>query len=261
MLAKDRIKSIRQILLNYGKADIRNLSDLLTVSEVTIRKDFEKLEAEGFITRTYGGAILNTSSGSKDTNNYECISEIDSKKAIGHIASQIINDNEAIFLGSGSTCLQIAINLKEKKNLTVVTNNITAAIELSGIPSIVVVIIGGNLKSEQYTFSTGGVSALKSFNDIYVRKAFISVDGVKISKGYTTNNQDLAIIYSKLKTYTDELYVVLDSTKFDKIALAHIGDIDFTKRIITDKNIPDMYLDHYFKNDVKVFSTYNLADA
>lgn len=156
MLAAERIRKIKQILVEYKRADVSNLSSLLSVSDVTIRKDLERLENEGFLTRTHGGAVINENSPSDNLYNILDIPEIEHKQMIGLIAAQIVNNNEAIFIGPGTTCLQIAKNLKDKKNLTVVTNNVSAALSLSDVSGVRVILTGGDMKTREFTHSLGG---------------------------------------------------------------------------------------------------------
>ena len=132
MFASERRKKICQMLMDYKSVDVSRLSKLFNISTVTIRKDLELLESEGILTRTHGGAILNDSfpqqEHTPDAVEDMCNPE---ESLIATIASHFIQDDEFIFLGTGSICTQISRILPEKKNLTIVTNNISAAIHLN----------------------------------------------------------------------------------------------------------------------------------
>lgn len=256
MLAEERIKKIKSLLIEYKKVDVSNLSNLLSVSEVTIRKDLERLENEGFLTRTYGGAVLVENGPTENIYNLENIPELEHKKMIGLIAAQMVNNNEAIFLGSGTTCLQIAKNLKDKRNLTIVTNNVTASIEVANVQGIRVILTGGDLKAKEYTHSLVGSSAIHSLKDIYVDKAFIGVDGVSFKRGYTVHDSDEAAIAAEISKYTDNFVIVTDSTKFNKIAFCQVGDLLMAKKVISDESVPEEYLKFFFENNIQIFTTY-----
>ncbi|WHH57269.1 DeoR/GlpR family DNA-binding transcription regulator [Petroclostridium sp. X23] len=258
MFAAERLKKIRQILTEYKKAEVNSLSSLLTVSEVTIRKDLERLEQEGFLTRTHGGAILNEKNVLTENYNVLDITELEHKKMIGLIAAQMINDNEAVYIGVGTTCLQIAKNIKDKKNITIVTNNVTAALELSNIQGIRTLLIGGDIKKREHTHATVGSGVTESFPDIYVDKAFIGVDGISFRRGYTIHDSDDLLAATRVSKCTNELIVVADHTKFEKIAFCQAGDLCMAHKVISDELVPEEYMEYYFKNNVQIFTTYKL---
>ena len=259
MFASERMQKIRQILFEYKKADVSKLSEILSVSEVTIRKDLERLEEENFLTRTHGGAILSENASAENSYNIMPIPEIDHKKTIGIIGAQMINNNEAIFIGSGTTCLQLARNLKDKKNVTVITNNVSVAVELSNISTLKVILTGGNIKNDEYTQSVYGPSTIRAIQDIYVDKAFIGVNGISFKRGYTIHDEDYLNISNEISKYTNELIVLADNTKFNKIALSQLGDITLAQKVISDELVPEEYLKFYFENDIQIFTTYKFS--
>lgn len=260
MLATDRIKKIKQIIEEYKKADVSSLSNLLSVSEVTIRKDLERLENERFLTRTHGGAVLVEYRPDNIYYNIQEVPEIEHKITIGLIAAQMVNNNEAIYLGTGTTCLQVAKNLKDKKNLTIITNNITAAFEVADIQGIKVELTGGEFRTKEYTHSLFGNSVLHSLKNIYVDKAFIGVDGISFKRGYTVLDTDEGLISSEILKLTNEFIVLADSTKFNKITYCQIGELNMAKKIISDESVPEDYIKYYFENDIKIFTTYRFVD-
>ena len=258
MFAEERTRKIKKMLIEYKKVDVSNLSNLLSVSEVTIRKDLEHLENEGFLTRTHGGAVLIEDVPREDIYNMFDIPEIEHKKTIGLIAAQIVNNNEAIFLGAGTTCLQIAKNLKDKRNITVVTTNVSAAIEIADVQGIRVILLGGDIKLQEYTYSIAGPSVIQAFKDIYVSNAFIGVSGISFKRGYTVHDSDEASIDSEIVKYTNNITIVADSTKFDKIDFSLIGDLSMAKKVISDELVPEEYMKYYFENNIQLFTAYKL---
>lgn len=259
MFATERIRKIKRMLIEYKKVDVSNLSNLLSVSEVTIRKDLERLESDGFIQRIHGGAIL--CDDGKSENVYEShtdIPEIEHKKMIGLIAAQIVNNNEAIFIGPGTTCLHVAKNLKEKRNLNIITNNVSAAIELSNIPDIKVVLTGGDIKQQEYTYSLTGSAVIQALKNIYVDRAFIGVNGISFKRGYTLHDSDDSMIASEICKNANEFIVVADNTKFNKISFSQLGNLNMAKKVISDELVPEDYIKFYFENNVQIFTTYKL---
>ena len=132
MLAIERKNEILSILQKEQRVLVAELSTRYHVTEETIRRDLEKLEKEGFVKKTYGGAVLNKNSTidmplkiREKTNRKE-------KQKIAQTVASLIEDGESIMLDSSSTSLMIAQELKKKNKLTVITNSVEVLIELSG---------------------------------------------------------------------------------------------------------------------------------
>lgn len=258
MFASERISKIKKILFEYKKVDVSSLSQLLGVSEVTIRKDLEKLESEGLIDRIHGGAVLREGLIDNFYNVDTNPDILDHKKMIGLIASHMIEDNETIFLGAGTTCLQIANNLRDKKNLNVITNNINASTILADMPECHTLLLGGTVKTNNHTHMTCGIDVINALSNYYIDKAFISVGSVSMKRGYTFHDPDMSMIVSACQRVSDEIIIACDSSKFDKSSFSPWGPITMKAKVITDEQVPKDYLDFYFKNGIQVFTTYNL---
>ncbi len=157
MFASERSKIIKGILMKKNHISVTNLSEMLNVSEVTIRRDLEKLEKEKFLTRTHGGAYLNEDILSSDEVDDNEVDEDDpyfeERLEISRIAAQMVDDDDSLILTSGKTNMCIARKLINKKNLTVLTNDINIASELSVNSSIKITMPGGELNSGSMTLS------------------------------------------------------------------------------------------------------------
>jgi len=156
MFADARVEKIKEILLEYKHVDMSTLCSLLSVSMATIRRDLDKLEQEGFLTKAHGGAIL------KDLTDAEVLLTnvedpfIGEKKQIGIIAAALVEDNDIIFLGGGNTILQIAKNLRDKTNINLITNNINVVFELANCKNINLKLVGGDLEKKMITLLLTG---------------------------------------------------------------------------------------------------------
>ena len=255
MFAAERISKIRDFLFEYKHVNVSTLSSILSVSEVTVRRDLEKLEKEGFLTKTHGGAIINE----------ELVPEVklnriegplfEEKRQIGIAAAQMINNNDLIFLGEGNTCLQIAKNIKERKNLTIVTNSVNILLELANQSNINLILAGGILQSIDSNFSLVGQFAESMLSRLFVNKAFFSVNGITLSHGYTVNNTEQAQIYHVLMKNAGEVIVVADYTKFGKRAFTQIAPIEAITKVITNVQVDNEYKKFFFENNIKIFTT------
>lgn len=175
MFAIERQNKIKDILLKEKRVDVYELSQRFAVTEVTIRRDLDKLEKEGYLIKIYGGAVLKEDFSPESEQPVVEDETLEEKKLIGKIASQMIENDEAIYLSPGVTCLEIAKNLKKKK-LTVVTNDISIGAVLKDCAGIKTIITGGDLIPS--TFTLVGEFALH--HEKYVYK-----QGVHKCQGHT----------------------------------------------------------------------------
>jgi len=258
VFATERQNRIKQLLFEYDKVGVGSLSEILDVSEVTIRKDLEKLEKDGFLIRTHGGAVLREDVPKEEVSPESDIPNIESKKMIGIFAAALIQDRDVIFLGPGSTCIQIAKNLRDKKDIIVVTNNIGVMTELAGLPSCRVLATGGEIDASEYGVMMTGEATIKSIKALYMNKVFVSVDGISFSRGYMMRNAYIGQMYSLLKDYCDEIIIVADHTKYGVNSLTNIGDLGFADKVISDQLAPHEYIKYFFEHDIQIFTTYPL---
>ncbi|MEI6101732.1 MAG: DeoR/GlpR family DNA-binding transcription regulator, partial [Eubacteriales bacterium] len=237
---------------------VSSLSEILSVSEVTVRKDLEKLENDLFLIRTHGGAVIKEDLSRDEEKALLDAPNMDSKRMVGLFAAALVQDRETIFLGGGSSCLQIAKNLHDKKDIIVITNNLSIMMELAGSPNCKVLATGGEIDSSEYGIMMTGEILLGNIRNMYFNKAFISVDAISMKRGFMLRNAFLSRLYLEIKNLTDEMIVVADHTKFDKNALSVIGDLSFADKVISDQLTPHEYIKYFFENDTQVYTTYPL---
>lgn len=253
MFAIERQNKIKEILFKEKRVDVFELSELFSVTEVTIRRDLDKLEQEGFLIKTYGGAVLN-----EDVLKKPLIADSDDgvteeKRMIGKIAAQMVENGEAIYLSPGTTCLEIARNIKDKR-VTVVTNDLLIGYELKDAIGIKVIVTGGDLI--QSTSTLVGGFALRTLEGIYVNKAFIDVKGINFDSGYTVDSYEEVMVIQGVKRKSSEIIMVADYTKFNRTAFARLGELTMAKKLITNKQAPSEYKKYFFENAVKLYTTF-----
>ena len=258
MLAIKRIEKIKEMLLEYKQIEITTLTTILSVSEATVRRDLEKLESEGFSKRTHGGAILVENNTVNETKAKQNVSNYEEKRLVGYIASQLVEDNEVIFIGAGTTCTQLAINLKQKKSLTIVTNNIEICSEIASSKNIKVILTGGDLFIFEKQMSMLGDFAHKMLQSIYVSKAFFSVDGIDLDYGYSIMGNEFKLIWQIVSKNCGELIVISDYTKFDKKAFVKLDDLKVANRIVTNEQVPEEYKKFYYEENIPIYTSYKL---
>lgn len=250
-----RAELILQELLRIGKVDVDRLAKQLNVSPSTIRRALRDLEQEGLLRRTHGGAVSvepalyepfrNVSSFSEQEQKYTA-----EKRRIGLTAAQMIVDGEIVAIGAGTTTTQVARSLRHRKNITVVTNALNAAMELSHRHDLKVFVSGGFLSAEW--FALVGPAAAQSVSEFFVDKVFIGVDGVHAANGLTTNYPDQAAIHRQMLKQARQRIVVADHRKLGVTGASLIWPSTEIDWLITDKGAKESQLAPFKEKGVKI---------
>lgn len=256
LFAAQRMEKIKKVMLENKTIDILALCSMLNVSDVTVRKDLDKLEREGFLIKTHGGAILASDQIQEETENTD-IENYDLKEKIAELAMTVVEEGDVIFLGPGSTCYVFSKKLKNIKNLTVVTNNINALHELT--PYIRnVFLVGGEITYYNGMLYSSGTKALNYIDGIFVNKAFFSVDGIDLMAGFTINEQSRLDVLHRIPSISKRIIVLADYTKFNKIGLYQIGTADFPHCVVSNEKMGDSYKKFFYAKDIKTLTTYDI---
>ena len=145
MLGTDRRKMIRELLLEYTHVDVSSLCTFLHVSPATVRRDLDALEQEGFLIKTYGGAVLN-GGGEEGAYLKNAVDPYElQRKTLAAFAVNLIEDGDVVFLGSGATCTHMARQLRVRNRLNVVTCSLSVALELAGVTGVNTMLVGGSV--------------------------------------------------------------------------------------------------------------------
>ncbi|MDD3840827.1 MAG: DeoR/GlpR family DNA-binding transcription regulator [Clostridia bacterium] len=256
MFAAERIEKIKELLYLYKHVDVTSLSSILSVSEATVRRDLEKLEKEGFLKRTHGGALLKEDVNADPHIISNSVPNYEEKKLIGYIASQLVEDNEVIAIGSGTTCLELAKNLKTKKHLSIVTNNVLIAAELSQNKNVKVILTGGHAIADETSITLIGEFAYNMISNIYVNKVFLGVDGADINNGYTCSDNEIALVWRKFHKISGEIIIAADYTKFGKRDFIKLGPLDIADKVVTNEKVAEEYKQYFFEKGIPIYTSY-----
>lgn len=257
MFIAERHERIRGILLKKRLIDVGALSAMLGVSEGTIRRDLDKLEKEGFLIKTHGGAVLNE--GQEDSlppaeeTEATLLADLED---IGRVAARLIQNDEAIFIGGGRIALFMAKQIKDRQRLTVMTNDLEVGRELSGCAGVRLIITGGNVL--QASSAMAGPLAERSLAGFFVDRAFICVRGVDLARGYTVDLPEEAVLLRGVMEIARETVVMADCTLFDRVGFAPLCELKAVQKLVTNKEIRDEYKQQLFQQSIQVFTTYDL---
>jgi len=233
----ERRTKIVEKIENEGTVKVSELSKIFNVSEVTIRNDLDQLEKKNLLIRAHGGAMKFQRAGIDFELDVKSKKNYLQKKAIGKRASEQIKDSDTIILDSGTTTLEIAKNLSNFSNLTVITNSLNIAGALVDFPNVKVIMLGGTLRRK--SLSLVGNVAAESLKNYYCDKVFMGVDGIDTQYGISTPNVDEAHLNNIMISNSREVIVVTDSSKFKNRSFTHIAPISKVNVVITDNKIPD----------------------
>lgn len=235
LFAEERKEQIIKMVNEKEKIYVPDLSNIFNVSTATIRNDLNELEKSGRLVRTHGGAISIQNSGLELNTEQKKIKHNTAKLLIAKEALQHIDNGDIILIDTGTTTFQLATLLKEKRSITIVTNDIEIALELEEVTGLNVILIGGMLRKGFHC--TLGPFACKILSDISVDKAFIATNGVDTDTGLYTPDTNQAAIKEQMINCAREKYLLCDSSKFGRKSFAKFADIEEFDYVITDNNI------------------------
>lgn len=243
MFAEERYLRILNLVNQIGKTTVLELSELLQVSTVTIRRDLEKLEENNLLIRTHGGAMTiqsqSNEAGSERSFYEKAEALVVEKNKIAEAAAALVKDQEAILLTPGTTNMFLAKKLVNKKEITLVTNAANIATHIVDQTDMDVILIGGKMRKK--SFAMVGSIAEEGLQNIRVDKLFLGVDGLDIGEGLTTPNLSEAHINRQMIHIAKEVIVVADHTKFGRVMFSHIASLDVVNTVITDSQLNKDY--------------------
>lgn len=237
MLIEERRQHILALTQQNGRVIVEDLSRDLGISRITIRKDLDYLQAKGLLLRTHGGALPPPSSALFDPTLQEKEAEHSKEKQrIAEAAVAMIQEGQCILLDSGTTTTAIAKALKKFARLTVITNAVNIAAELSAT-EFEVILTGGTLRKN--SFSLVGPLAEEVLGEIHADVLFLGVDGFDLEAGLTTPNLMESRVNRAMVKASTTTVVVCDSTKFRRRSLSKIVGPSAIHQIITDSSLPE----------------------
>lgn len=248
--AAERRSDILRLLDESGQVNVNDLSKLMSVSEVTIRNDLDKLEKNGLLIRAHGGAFKTNSTALPVSEKKSLNAE--AKRRIGKKAVSLIEEEDSIILDSGTTTQEIANNLGQFKKLTVISNALDIINNLVQYQHIQVFVPGGFVR--EFSMSMIGPMAERNFRQLYCKKLFMGIDGIKANVGVFTHHMEEAYLNQIMIDIAEEVIVVADSSKFNKSGLAFIEGFHKIDKIITDSDIDPETVNMLEKNNVEVLA-------
>jgi len=247
MNRQTRLNAVLELLVRNGSLEVDEAAIELRVSSATIRRDFDALAKQQLLNRTHGGAVA-TGGSFKLPLTYKIAREGEAKRRIAEAAAKMVSRYQVVGLNGGTTTTEVARALAASPNflaggpgdppaLTVVTNALNIATELTVRHHIKIVVTGGVARPQSYELT--GPYAEQVLNDVVLDIAFVGVEGLHHMIGATARHEDEARVNQQMASRARNVVIVTDSSKFGRSAFAMIRTMDQINKIITDDGIPD----------------------
>jgi len=247
---RERLDLILKYVENNQQAGIGEISQTFDVSIATARRDLDELSRQGKLQRVHGGALVIQKSP-PELPIFQRLGEQPEEKAqIGAVAAGLILDGETIFLGSGTTTLEITKHLEPFQHLTVYTNSLMVVNKLANNPHINLMLLGGQYRMNEYVFY--GYLVERALSELFVDKVFIGFRAISIEKGFSNNffpelTTDRAILRAG-----KEIIVLADHTKFNRISSTLVAPLTTAHKIISDNLTPEEFISKIREKGIEV---------
>jgi DeoR family fructose operon transcriptional repressor len=247
------MKLLESLQLNK-RLDVRTVAEDLNISEATVRRLFAKLEEEGKVIRVHGGVQLAPKLGFDYSYRVSALHRKREKTIIGNAVVKVIQNNERLFIDSGTTALKLAeaLSLKiqagELKDIVVLTNSLTNIDTLANWCKVI--LIGGEIRIERRDVC--GAIAEKNLTLFHVNRAFFGADAISLKGGFMTTDERTSKMNEIIMAHSEHIYVLADSEKFDRSSFITYSGIQDVTAIYTDSGIDKGVLDKYLNAGAKI---------
>ncbi|WP_425827897.1 DeoR/GlpR family DNA-binding transcription regulator [Streptomyces fractus] len=238
LIPEQRQQELLRLLQGSGVLSIRELTDRLNVSHMTVRRDIAALEQSGQVVSVQGGVRLTDWSGSTPPRERasRAALEMPRKQAVARAALELVEDAMVVYLDAGTTCQEVVPLLKDRTGLTVVTNDFHAALGLMALPSVHAIHTGGEADAD--SGSSSGPLAARTVAALNIDVAFLSTGTWDLSHGVTSHNSDKVLLKRAVMESAASVALLADSTKWggvERFTVARLSELD---TVVTDADLP-----------------------
>ncbi len=238
--SSERRRTILELLSHEGAVSVEDLATQLDVTASTIRRDLARMTTDGSVTRTLGGAVVSVSASDEAPLHERTQQARPEKDAIGRWAAGQILDGETVLLDAGTTVARVAHHLRGRSNLTVITNGITALIQLADADDIDVVVLGGSLRH----ISHGLVGPVTDMNlqRFSANRVFLGADALTADRGICEASMVQTMTKEMMASRGDKIYVLADSTKLGQTPFNSWAPLERPWTLVTDDSATEEQL-------------------
>lgn len=236
LLAIKRLEAISRLLAENGSVDSTFLSEQFNVTAKTIRKDLTQLENMGLLERVHGGAVLKNAGNSVFPIERRKLQNLEEKHRIGAAALSFVEEGDTIILDGGTTTMELARLLGDKRILAMVSD-LKIALELMDKPNIRLFVAGGHLRREN-VYTLVGRDTERIFEKYQAKKLFLATSALDFSAGLSVLNSDEAEVKKSMLAAAREVICLVDYSKFHHVAFAPFCPLERINTLITDNRLP-----------------------
>lgn len=247
-----RLNEIERFIQIKNQVSVSELSEKWEITEETVRRDLDKLVIKGSIKRVHGGAVwVKDSDVNKNQIDFykRQVTNVKEKRKIAVLASDLIATKRTIFADASSTVVETLKSIKDNPGLTVVTNSCEIFKEVNSYKSNLI-STGGFYNSNSQSFQ--GIIAKESISRYHSELTIIGSRGLDLESGATDSYESEWEIKKEMLKKSDEVALLVDYSKFDKIAFIHLTDLNKINYIITDRKPSKKWLDYCNENQIEI---------
>ena len=246
---EDRTNRILELLVKEKKLEVAEISGHLGVSQVTVRKDLDAMEAQGLITREHGFAVLSSTDDIKGRLAWH----YEEKRKIACLAADLVKDGDTIMIESGSCCALLAQTLTElRRGVTIITNSAFIADYIRKSSDFQIVLLGGIYQQDAQVMV--GPMVRQCAENFWVDRFFIGVDGWSARTGFTNQDQMRAQAVRDMARQADQVIVLTESDKFTRHGTVPLNLKDLVRTVITDQNIGEDIRQELYQQGIEIFT-------
>lgn len=246
----ERQEQIRKWVENEQRITVPQICENFKISEATARRDLETLSEQGKIQRVHGGAIKIIQAPPEKPFLERTTAQLEEKQQIGIVAAKLIDDGDTVFLGSGTTVYEIAKNLHDKNNLTIITNSLLVIQELSNDEDITIISVGGILRKSENSF-IGHISE-QTLAELRADKVIVGIRAISLDQGLTNDYLPETMTDRAIMGMGKELIVVADHTKCDRVSMVFVAPLNKIDILITTRETSETFLQDIKDSGIKV---------
>jgi DeoR/GlpR family transcriptional regulator of sugar metabolism len=236
----ERQNGIVDLLTRQGRLSVAEIVDQFEISEATARRDLEFLAEQGRLQRVHGGALSLKQAPPELPILQREQEQMGFKHRIGLKAAALVSDGETVFLGSGTTVLEVARNLRSRRGLTVITNSLPVMNTFAGLSEINVIALGGMLRDSELSFI--GHITEQALAEVRADKVIIGVHAISVESGLTNDYLPETMTDRAILKAGREVVVVADHTKVNAVATAFLAPLTSIHTFVTDVETPEDFL-------------------
>jgi len=248
----ERQKQILSRLTRRGRLSVTEIVRQFSISEATARRDLESLAAQGKVQRVHGGVIAIEQAPPELPILERAQEQSHDKARIGRAAANLIGDKETVFLGSGTTVLEVARNLRDRKNLTVITNSLPVLNLLVGIAEITVIAVGGMLRESEMSFI--GHITEQALTEVRADKVVMGTRCLSLEHGLTNDYLPETLTDRAILKTGREVVIVADHSKVNRVATALLAPLEVMHAFVTDSKADKKFIQALKKMGITVIA-------